>query len=116
MCTQVVILAALSLQGAICSCQFGTTNVSTSLLMLTALCNKGYYVCTRVATVAALSLRGAICRWYFGIEVSTSLLLQTVSIFVPSISSQRETIVFAARNAGSRFVDGIEYCTAALLM
>jgi hypothetical protein len=54
-------------------------------------------------------LRGAICRWYFGIEVSTSLLLQTVSIFVPSISSRHETIVFAALNAGSRFVNGIEY-------
>ena len=66
-------------------------------------------MCTRAATVAALSLRGAICRWYFGIEVSTSLLLQTVSIFVPSISSRHETIVFAALNAGSRFVNGIEY-------
>ena len=73
-------------------------------------------MCTRAATVAALSFRGAICRCHFGIEVSTSLLLQTVSILVPSNSSQHETIVFAARNAGSRFVDGIEYCTAALLM
>ena len=67
MCTQVAILAALSLQGAICNCQFGTTNVSTSLLM------------------------------------------QTVSIIVLSISSRHETIVFAALNAGSRFVNGIEY-------
>jgi len=67
LCTQVAILAALSLQGAICSCQFGTTNVSTSLL------------------------------------------LQTVSNIVLSISSRRETIVFAALNAGSRFVNGVEY-------
>ena len=66
-------------------------------------------MCTRAATVAALSLQEAICRCHFGIEVSTSLLLQTVSVIVPSISSQRETIVFAARNAGSRFVNGIVY-------